>query len=138
MGRRGKGQGRSWCFRSGSRISMPRQQTPTLLSFVIMNLETNHLVAVGTHTHAAQAHFYHHSRYLYGRYHTPIEDCNTTSEPASGCTPGPIQCCKTIERANIPPFGPILSSLGIILLDLNILVGLNCAPMDMIGSTDTW
>ncbi|KAF9056910.1 fungal hydrophobin [Rhodocollybia butyracea] len=67
----------------------------------------------------------------------PIEGCNTTSEPASSCTPGPIQCCETVECANIPSLGPILSGLGIVLLDLNILVGLSCTPMDVIGGTDT-
>lgn len=67
-----------------------------------------------------------------------LDGCNPTPEPASQCTTGPIQCCQTVECANVPSIGPILSSLDIVLLDFDILVGLNCTPMDVIGGTETW
>ncbi|KAJ4466325.1 hydrophobin 2, partial [Lentinula aciculospora] len=55
------------------------------------------------------------------------------SEPASSCTTGPIQCCNTVEPASASSAAAILGILGIVLQDLNVLVGLTCSPISVIG-----
>ncbi|KIK52941.1 hypothetical protein GYMLUDRAFT_49620 [Collybiopsis luxurians FD-317 M1] len=55
------------------------------------------------------------------------------NEPASSCTTGPIQCCNTVTEASSSAVAPILALLGIVLQDLNVLVGLTCSPITVIG-----
>ncbi|KAJ3879872.1 fungal hydrophobin-domain-containing protein [Lentinula edodes] len=54
-------------------------------------------------------------------------------EPASSCSTGPVQCCNTVESASTPGAAAILGLLGIVLQDLNVLVGLTCSPITVIG-----
>ncbi|RDX49790.1 fungal hydrophobin [Lentinus brumalis] len=51
------------------------------------------------------------------------------SPPASGA-----ECCKT-HTASDPSATAVLGLLGIVLDDLNVLVGLNCSPITVIGSS---
>ncbi|KAI0717349.1 fungal hydrophobin-domain-containing protein [Cerioporus squamosus] len=57
----------------------------------------------------------------------------TVTEPASNCTTGPIQCCEAIQSANSAPGKVILGLLGIILKDLDVVLGLNCDPITGVG-----
>ncbi|KXN92307.1 Fruiting body protein SC3 [Leucoagaricus sp. SymC.cos] len=54
--------------------------------------------------------------------------------PASQCNTGPVQCCNTVEKASDSGAAAILGLLGIVLQDLNVLVGLTCSPITVIGA----
>ncbi|KAJ3785575.1 hydrophobin 2 [Lentinula aff. detonsa] len=55
------------------------------------------------------------------------------NEPASSCTTGPIQCCNTVESANSASAAALLGVLGIVVQDVNALVGLDCSPITGVG-----
>ncbi|KDQ62766.1 hypothetical protein JAAARDRAFT_91633, partial [Jaapia argillacea MUCL 33604] len=57
----------------------------------------------------------------------------TPTEPASSCTTGPIQCCNTVESASSPAAAGVLAGLGIVVQDVNALVGLTCSPITAVG-----
>ncbi|KAK7681934.1 hypothetical protein QCA50_014896 [Cerrena zonata] len=54
-------------------------------------------------------------------------------EPASSCTTGPVQCCDTVTTANNAAAAKVLGLLEIVVQDLNVLVGLTCSPISVIG-----
>jgi hypothetical protein len=56
-----------------------------------------------------------------------------TPAPAPSCETGPIQCCNTTTKASDPSASAILGLLGIVLQDLNVIVGLTCSPISVIG-----
>ncbi|KAE9407603.1 hydrophobin 2 [Gymnopus androsaceus JB14] len=58
-------------------------------------------------------------------------------EPASSCTTGPIQCCASTESATDPTAAGILSLLGIVVQGVDVLVGLTCSPITVIGAGDS-
>ncbi|KAM5541799.1 hypothetical protein V8D89_004528 [Ganoderma adspersum] len=64
---------------------------------------------------------------------TPLEVRGGGGEPPSSCSTGPIQCCNTVEKASDSGAAAILGLLGIVLQDLNVLVGLSCSPISVIG-----
>ncbi|KIK53788.1 hypothetical protein GYMLUDRAFT_250112 [Collybiopsis luxurians FD-317 M1] len=55
------------------------------------------------------------------------------NEPASSCTTGPIQCCNSVVPASDASATKTLGLLGIVLQDLNVLVGLTCDPITVIA-----
>ncbi|KAK7464764.1 sc3 hydrophobin [Stygiomarasmius scandens] len=55
------------------------------------------------------------------------------NEPASSCTTGPIQCCNSVESASSSSVTKLIGLLGIVLQDVNVLVGLTCDPISVIG-----
>ncbi|KAF5354403.1 hypothetical protein D9758_010747 [Tetrapyrgos nigripes] len=57
----------------------------------------------------------------------------TVTEPASQCNTGPIQCCNSVDKAGSAAVSTILGLLGVIIQDLNVLVGINCSPISVIG-----
>ncbi|KAL5480793.1 SC3_3 [Sanghuangporus weigelae] len=57
----------------------------------------------------------------------------TATEPASQCNTGQIQCCNTVQSADTPAVSTLLGLLGIVLEDLDVLVGLTCDPISVIG-----
>jgi hypothetical protein len=62
---------------------------------------------------------------------TPVRRTNPI--PAANCTTGPVQCCNSTEKASDASATKILGLLGIVLQDLNVLVGLTCSPITVIG-----
>ncbi|ESK90048.1 hydrophobin 1 [Moniliophthora roreri MCA 2997] len=53
--------------------------------------------------------------------------------PASSCNTGPIQCCNTVTTAYDPTAAELFKLLGIVIFNPNILVGLTCNPITVIG-----
>jgi hypothetical protein len=59
--------------------------------------------------------------------------------PASQCNTGPVQCCNSVEKADSADATKILGLLGVVLQDLNVLVGITCTPISVIGvGGDSW
>ncbi|KAJ3489888.1 hypothetical protein NLI96_g1815 [Meripilus lineatus] len=57
-----------------------------------------------------------------------------SSTPASQCSPGPIQCCNSLQAANsiVPlPIAAILGLLGVVVSPVTALVGINCSPITL-------
>ncbi|TFK87824.1 fungal hydrophobin [Polyporus arcularius HHB13444] len=57
-----------------------------------------------------------------------------STEPASSCSTGPIQCCNSVQKASDPGLSGILGLLGIVVQDLTTDVGLTCSPITVIGA----
>ncbi|KAK7464757.1 hypothetical protein VKT23_005964 [Stygiomarasmius scandens] len=55
------------------------------------------------------------------------------NEPASSCSTGPIQCCNTVTKASDPAAAGVLATIGVVVQDVNALVGLTCSPISVIG-----
>ena len=53
--------------------------------------------------------------------------------PPSQCNTGPIQCCNEVQAADAPAVTALFGLLGIVLQDVNVLVGLTCSPISVIG-----
>ena len=58
----------------------------------------------------------------------------------ASCSTGAIQCCQTVDTANSTAIAPILGALGIVVQDVNALVGLGCSPISVVGvgSGNAW
>ncbi|RDX54526.1 fungal hydrophobin [Lentinus brumalis] len=64
---------------------------------------------------------------------TPL-DVRGGGEPASSCSTGPIQCCNSVQKASAPAASTLIGLLGIVLQNTNVLVGLTCSPITVIGA----
>jgi len=51
------------------------------------------------------------------------------------CNTGPVQCCNSVTTASDPVASILLGLLGVIGLGSNVLVGLTCSPLSIIGGT---
>ncbi|KAH7921165.1 fungal hydrophobin, partial [Leucogyrophana mollusca] len=56
-----------------------------------------------------------------------------STEPASQCDTGDLQCCNSVESASSPSATALLGLLGIVLSSVDVLVGLTCDPISAIG-----
>ncbi|KAI0738361.1 fungal hydrophobin [Daedaleopsis nitida] len=54
-------------------------------------------------------------------------------EPPSSCSTGPIQCCDSTANASDPAAAGLLSLLGIVVQGVDVLVGLTCSPLTVVG-----
>jgi hypothetical protein len=62
-----------------------------------------------------------------------------TPTSAADCSTGPIECCDSVTKASDPSATAVLGLLGIVLDDLDVLVGLTCSPITVIGvGGGTW
>ncbi|CDO75028.1 hypothetical protein BN946_scf184640.g3 [Trametes cinnabarina] len=64
---------------------------------------------------------------------TPFLAAATPLEARQTCSTGAIQCCEQTTSANSASGAAILGLLGIVLQDLNVLLGLNCSPVSVVG-----
>ncbi|KAK1224772.1 hypothetical protein PQX77_012319 [Marasmius sp. AFHP31] len=48
------------------------------------------------------------------------------------CTSG-LRCCESTSKASAPAAAALIGLLGIVLQDVNVLVGLNCSPITVVG-----
>ncbi|RSM14768.1 hypothetical protein CDV31_005202 [Fusarium ambrosium] len=59
----------------------------------------------------------------------------STTAPSGPCqAPASLQCCQTVGTVSTPVIGLILSLLGIVVRDTNILLGITCSPITNAGS----
>ncbi|EIW85896.1 fungal hydrophobin [Coniophora puteana RWD-64-598 SS2] len=64
-------------------------------------------------------------------------------KPASQCNTGGLQCCNSVQKSFLPYQGSSsavvkeLGLLGVVLSDVNVLVGLACSPIDVVGTSGT-
>ena len=56
-----------------------------------------------------------------------------TSVAAQSCATGPIQCCESVQKASDPTAAGILKSIGVVAQGVDVLVGLTCSPVTVIG-----
>ncbi|KAJ8487052.1 hypothetical protein ONZ51_g4461 [Trametes cubensis] len=64
---------------------------------------------------------------------TVTAPASTPTEPASSCSTGPIQCCNSVESASDPVGSLLLGLLGIVVQGVDVLLGLDCSPISVIG-----
>ncbi|KAJ3991682.1 fungal hydrophobin [Lentinula boryana] len=57
----------------------------------------------------------------------------TTTETAGQCTTGELQCCTSTETAGSAAGAAILGLLGVVVQDVDVLLGLTCSPITVIG-----
>ncbi|EIN05030.1 fungal hydrophobin, partial [Punctularia strigosozonata HHB-11173 SS5] len=53
--------------------------------------------------------------------------------PASQCNTGSIQCCDSVQQATSPDATGLFGLLNIVLTELDVLVGITCSPLSLIG-----
>ncbi len=63
---------------------------------------------------------------------TPLV-ARTDPIPASQCNTGPVQCCQTVQKAGDSPAKTLIGLLGIVVENLDVVVGLTCSPLSVIG-----
>ncbi|KAI0738058.1 fungal hydrophobin [Daedaleopsis nitida] len=54
-------------------------------------------------------------------------------EARQNCDTGAIQCCQSTETAGSTAGSALLGLLGVAVQDLNVLLGVNCSPITVIG-----
>ncbi|KAH9940186.1 fungal hydrophobin [Epithele typhae] len=64
---------------------------------------------------------------------TPTPGGSGGTIPASSCSTGPVQCCQTSGSASDPAISTVLAGLGIVVQDVNALVGLTCSAVSVVG-----
>ncbi|KAF9061196.1 hydrophobin [Rhodocollybia butyracea] len=62
-----------------------------------------------------------------------FQPATTVTSPASECTTGPIQCCDSVESASSGSALALLALLGVVLNDVDVLVGLTCSGINVAG-----
>ncbi|KAL0948209.1 hypothetical protein HGRIS_010816 [Hohenbuehelia grisea] len=55
------------------------------------------------------------------------------TEPASQCNTGSLQCCNSVQSSKSSVVGLLAGLLGIVLGPLDVLVGVTCSPISVIG-----
>ncbi|OJT07045.1 Fruiting body protein SC3 [Trametes pubescens] len=64
----------------------------------------------------------------------PILAAATPLETRGGkCSTGPIQCCNQVQKATDPTASALLSLLGVVVQGVDVLVGLDCSPISVVG-----
>ncbi|THH00204.1 hypothetical protein EW026_g2265 [Hermanssonia centrifuga] len=56
-----------------------------------------------------------------------------TNVARASCDTGPIQCCQSTETAGSASGTAILKSIGVVLSDPSVLLGLTCSPISVVG-----
>ncbi|TFK87818.1 fungal hydrophobin [Polyporus arcularius HHB13444] len=64
---------------------------------------------------------------------TSTAPATTVTEPADKCTTGPIQCCESTKEVTDPIAQSLLNSIGIVVKGADVLVGIICSPITVIG-----
>lgn len=64
----------------------------------------------------------------------------TPAPAADACDTGALQCCQSVQPGGSPAVAPILKSIGVVVQDVNIPVGVTCSPISVVGvgSGSSW
>ncbi|GLB39644.1 putative hydrophobins [Lyophyllum shimeji] len=54
--------------------------------------------------------------------------------PGGQCNTGPVQCCNSVTHSSDPVASLLLGLLGVAGLGSNVLVGITCSPLSVIGA----
>ncbi|KAI0767909.1 fungal hydrophobin [Irpex lacteus] len=52
---------------------------------------------------------------------------------AASCSTAPIQCCQSTATAGSKSGAAALGLVGVVVQDLNVLLGLGCSPISVVG-----
>ncbi|KAI0355222.1 fungal hydrophobin [Trametes cingulata] len=63
----------------------------------------------------------------------PLLAAATPLEARGVCDTGALQCCDSTEKAGSSAGSALLGLLGVVVQDVNVLLGLNCSPITVIG-----
>ncbi|KAH9849352.1 fungal hydrophobin-domain-containing protein [Lenzites betulinus] len=67
----------------------------------------------------------------------PTVTITATAPPPSAtgdlCSTGSLQCCQSVGGASDPVIGVILGLLGIVIDGVDVLLGLQCSPIKIVG-----
>ncbi|KAI0363041.1 hydrophobin 1 [Pilatotrama ljubarskyi] len=63
----------------------------------------------------------------------PLLAAATPLEARQSCDTGSLQCCDSAEKAGSAAGAALLGLLGIVVQDANVLLGVNCSPITVIG-----
>ncbi|KAI0355220.1 hydrophobin 1 [Trametes cingulata] len=63
----------------------------------------------------------------------PLLAAATPLKVRSDCSTGDIQCCQSTETAGSAAGAALLGLLGIVVQDVNVLLGVTCSPITVIG-----
>ncbi|KIK58521.1 hypothetical protein GYMLUDRAFT_202365 [Collybiopsis luxurians FD-317 M1] len=61
----------------------------------------------------------------------------TTTITSGDCSTGPVQCCDSTATAGSGLGSLVLGLLGIVVDDLDVLLGIDCSPITIIGVGST-
>ncbi|ESK95426.1 hydrophobin [Moniliophthora roreri MCA 2997] len=67
---------------------------------------------------------------------TPVAQTGVVARdsiPASQCSTQSLQCCNALERADDTAVGVLLGLLGVVLQNVEALVGITCSPINILG-----
>ncbi|KAK7696115.1 hypothetical protein QCA50_000758 [Cerrena zonata] len=56
------------------------------------------------------------------------------NDAPSSCDTGPIQCCQSTATAGSKTGSALLDAIGVVVQDLNVLLGITCSPISVIGT----
>ncbi|OJT08550.1 Fruiting body protein SC3 [Trametes pubescens] len=59
---------------------------------------------------------------------TPLE-----ARGSGSCSTGALQCCESTEKADSAAGSNLLKSLGVVVQDVNVLIGVTCSPITVVG-----
>ncbi|KAH9919985.1 fungal hydrophobin [Epithele typhae] len=67
----------------------------------------------------------------------PTKTVTVTATPpastGSTCSTGDVQCCNSLESADSPSGSLLLGLLGIVVQGVDVVLGINCSPISVIG-----
>ncbi|KAI0350770.1 fungal hydrophobin [Trametes cingulata] len=56
-----------------------------------------------------------------------------TPNASLACNTSPVQCCNQVLPAGSPAVAPLLDAVGVVVQDLNLPIGIACAPITGVG-----
>ncbi|KAJ3969494.1 fungal hydrophobin [Lentinula raphanica] len=64
---------------------------------------------------------------------TVTAPASTTTVSPGQCTTGDLQCCDSTTKAGSVAGAAILGLIGVVVEDVNVLLGLTCSPITVVG-----
>ncbi|KAF9478761.1 fungal hydrophobin [Pholiota conissans] len=64
---------------------------------------------------------------------TAAQPTITAGAPANQCNTGSLNCCDSLERSDGTLVGILLGLLGVVIQGVEVLVGITCSPIDILG-----